>query len=391
MIAAIVGFGAVAASGTGYAGVADASAIVVPYGSAGLQPQPKATVADPGTRTAATSSLPRQLVVPDVLALIQTGIPAADLPKIKKLSGVRAVLTVSGGAIEINGKQVNVIGVSPGQFRSWTSPATAGEQALWQVLSRGRFITSTAAQRTLSVVKDHSYSAVAARRATLTYGGPAALSVPGVDAVVDNTVAARLGLVSNLGVLINAPADNLASLVQKVRQITGTSSHVISLQPSTTSTASKLPVDTTVSSARPTTYMQLYQASAARYCPGLSWTVLAAIGEVESGDGTNVGPSSAGALGPMQFLPATPPAPPVDRGGDPGTWAEWGVDGFGDTGTPNIMNPYDAVPAAADLLCAAGAAKGGQSLYNAIFAYNHASWYVDEVLAIAREYAQSAS
>jgi hypothetical protein len=374
VIAAIVGFGAVAASGTGYAGVADASAIVVPYGSAGLQPQPKATVTDPGTHAAATTSLPRQLVVPDVLAVIQSGIPAADLPKIKKLSGVRAVLSVSGGAIEINGKQVNVIGVSPGQFRSWTSPATAGEQALWQALSRGRFITSTAAQRTLGVVKGHSYPAVAAHRTTLMFGGSAGLSVPGVDAVVDNTVAARLGLVSNLGVLINAPADNLASLVQKVRQITGTGSHVISLQPTTTSTASKLPVDTRVSTARPTTYMQLYQASAARYCPGLSWTVLAAIGEVESGDGTNVGPSSAGALGPMQFLPST-----------------WKQDGIGDTGAPNIMNPYDAVPSAAEYLCAAGGAKGGQSLYNAIYAYNHASWYVDEVLAIAREYAQSAS
>ena len=377
MIAATVGFAAVAATGTGYAGVAGAAIIVVPYGAAGQQPQPKATVTEPAAGTAASSSLPRQLVVPDVLAVIQTGIPAADLPKIKKLSGVRGVLSVSGGAIKINGKQVNVIGVKPAQFRSWTSPATAGQQALWQALSRGQFVTSTAVQRTLGVVKGQAYPAVAARRSTLTFGGPAVLSVPGVDAVVNSTVAARLGLVTDLGLLINAPADNLTSLVSKVRQITGSSSQVISLQPTTTTTPGKLPVDTTVSSARPTTYLDLYKASAARYCPGLSWTVLAAIGEVESGDGANVGPSSAGALGPMQFLPST--------------WKTWGIDGFGDTGTPNIMQPYDAVPSAAEYLCAAGGAQGGQSLYNAIYAYNHASWYVDEVLAIAREYAQSAS
>jgi membrane-bound lytic murein transglycosylase B len=103
--------------------------------------------------------------------------------------------------------------------------------------------------------------------------------------------------------------------------------------------------------------------------------VLAAIGEVESGNGTNVGPSSAGALGPMQFLPST--------------WKAVGIDGFGDTGTPNIMNPYDAVPSAAVLLCSDGAAKGGQSLYNAIFSYNHADWYVNEVLGIAHEYASA--
>jgi membrane-bound lytic murein transglycosylase B len=123
----------------------------------------------------------------------------------------------------------------------------------------------------------------------------------------------------------------------------------------------------------PTNYIDLFKASAAQYCPGLSWTVLAAIGQIESADGTNVGPSSAGALGPMQFLPST--------------WAQWGIDAFGQTGPPDVMNPYDAVPSAARLLCADGAAAGGRSLYNAIFDYNHADWYVNEVLSLAAQYA----
>ena len=375
MIVAGTSFGAVAVSGAGYASEGGPVSIGVPFASAGQQPHPKDTATGSAEKTTATSSLPRQLVVPDALAVIQTGIPAAELPQIKKLNGVRAVLGVSGGAIKINGKQVNVIGVNPAQFRSWTSPATAGNQALWRALSRGQFITTTAAGKSLGLAKSHSYPVAAVSNSQLTYGGSAALSVPGVDAVVDRTVAARLGLVPSLGVLINAPAANLTSLVSQVRKITGSSSHVISLQPTTSTTAGQLPVDNTVSSSRPTTYLELYKAAAARYCPGLSWTVLAAIGEVESGNGANVGPSSAGALGPMQFLPST--------------WKEWGTDGFGDTGTPNIMNPYDAVPSAAEMLCGAGAAKGGQSLYNAIFSYNHADWYVDEVLAIAHEYAQT--
>jgi hypothetical protein len=402
VIVAGTSFGAVAVSGAGYASEGGPVSIGVPFASAGQQPHPKDTATGSAEKTTATSSLPRQLVVPDALAVIQTGIPAAELPQIKKLNGVRAVLGVSGGAIKINGKQVNVIGVNPAQFRSWTSPATAGNQALWRALSRGQFITTTAAGKSLGLAKSHSYPVAAVSNSQLTYGGSAALSVPGVDAVVDRTVAARLGLVPSLGVLINAPAANLTSLVSQVRKITGSSSHVISLQPTTSTTVGQvkkitgsashvislqptkvtkataggqLPVDSTVSSSRPTTYLELYKASAARYCPGLSWTVLAAIGEVESGNGANVGPSSAGALGPMQFLPST--------------WKEWGTDGFGDTGTPNIMNPYDAVPSAAEMLCGAGAAKGGQSLYNAIFSYNHADWYVNEVLAIAHEYAQT--
>ena len=388
VITAAASFGAVVLAGTSYAGVAGPASIGVPFASAGQQPHPKDSgparhqelqgPAGSAAKNTAKTSLPRQLVVPDALAVIQTGIPAAALPRIKKLAGVRAVLSVSGGAIKINGKQVNVIGVDPAQFRSWTSPATAGNQALWQALTHGQFITTSAAGKSLGLSKGHAYPVTAASQARLGFGGAAALSVPGVDAVVNRTVAARLGLVSSLGVLINAPAANLTSLVSQVSEIAGPAGHVISLQPTKATKASaagQLPVDTSVSSSRPTTYLELYKASAARYCPGLSWTVLAAIGEVESGNGTNVGPSSAGALGPMQFLPST--------------WQLWGIDGFGDTGTPNIMNPYDAVPSAAVLLCSDGAAKGGQSLYNAIFSYNHADWYVNEVLGIAHEYAQT--
>jgi membrane-bound lytic murein transglycosylase B len=106
----------------------------------------------------------------------------------------------------------------------------------------------------------------------------------------------------------------------------------------------------------------------------MSWTILAAIGQIESADGTNVGPSSAGALGPMQFLPAT--------------WKAWGIAGFGRTGPPDVMNPYDAVPSAARMLCADGAGAGGRALYQAIFDYNHAAWYVKEVLGLATEYAR---
>jgi len=107
-------------------------------------------------------------------------------------------------------------------------------------------------------------------------------------------------------------------------------------------------------------YLGLYK-KAATTCPGLSWTVLAAIGQVESGHGRNDGPSSAGALGPMQFEPAT--------------FAEYAVDGDHD-GKTDIMDPADAIYTAARYLCANGAGRGVQALASAIFDYNHAGWYV---------------
>jgi hypothetical protein len=127
----------------------------------------------------------------------------------------------------------------------------------------------------------------------------------------------------------------------------------------------------------PSEMLALYQRAAAT-CPGLPWTVLAAIGTVESDNGqsdlpgVHSGANGAGAEGPMQFLLATfaEYAQPVPPGGaDP----------------PSPYDPTDAVFAAARLLCANGAARGAD-IPGAIFAYNHSASYVQQVLALAQSY-----
>ena len=115
-------------------------------------------------------------------------------------------------------------------------------------------------------------------------------------------------------------------------------------------------------------YVRLYKESAKEYGFGEDWYVLAAVGKVESDHGANMGPSSAGALGPMQFLPST--------------WKTSGVDGDGD-GKANIMDPEDAIPAAARYLRDGGAPG---DWYRALYTYNHADWYVEKVLAVAEGY-----
>jgi hypothetical protein len=107
---------------------------------------------------------------------------------------------------------------------------------------------------------------------------------------------------------------------------------------------------------------------AAASCPGLSSSVLVAIGEVETGLGSLATTSAAGARGPMQFL-----AP---------TWAAYGVDGDGD-GVADVMNPTDALHGAARLLCANGGADPAR-LPAALWSYNHSDDYVRQVLAAAR-------
>ncbi|HEX6988469.1 MAG TPA: bifunctional lytic transglycosylase/C40 family peptidase [Bacillota bacterium] len=132
--------------------------------------------------------------------------------------------------------------------------------------------------------------------------------------------------------------------------------------------------------AIPPSYLIWYMDAAAT-CPGLPWSVLAGIGTVETGNGQSTlpgvhsGANFAGAEGPMQFEPAT--------------FAHYA------TGPDKPLSPYDpadAIYTAAAFLCAKGARGGSASgIETAVFAYNHAQWYVSEVMSQAARYAAQGS
>ena len=110
--------------------------------------------------------------------------------------------------------------------------------------------------------------------------------------------------------------------------------------------------------------LPIYQAAGVQY--GVRWEILAAINEIETDYGRNLNVSSAGAVGWMQFMPAT--------------WEMYGTDANHD-GKRDPYNPVDAIFATARYLKAAG---GDKDINRAIFAYNHANWYVDSVLMRSR-------
>jgi hypothetical protein len=110
--------------------------------------------------------------------------------------------------------------------------------------------------------------------------------------------------------------------------------------------------------------LPIYQAASVQY--GVPWQILAAINEIETNYGTDLSVSTAGAVGWMQFMPAT--------------WIQYGVDAL-DAGYADPYNPVDAIFAAARYLRAAGAAT---DLHGAILAYNHSEEYVKSVLLRAK-------
>ena len=134
-----------------------------------------------------------------------------------------------------------------------------------------------------------------------------------------------------------------------------------------------IPVSFTMAPANPqqlplSSLNVLWERAGSTY--GIPWQVLAAINKIESNFGGNMGPSSAGAVGWMQFMPST--------------WLRWGVDADGN-GIADPWNAADAIFAAARYLAAAG---GQNDISRAVFAYNHADWYVREVLDLANVYGQ---
>ncbi len=160
------------------------------------------------------------------------------------------------------------------------------------------------------------------------------------------------------------------------------------IRPAPRGASSAPPPSRTARAQIPAGYLALYRASA-RACPGLPWGVLAGIGKVESDHGRSSAPGVRWGVnafgccaGPMQFN---------IRNGPPSTWDRYGRGG-------NVYDPRHAIPAAARLLCRNGiggrappsdpcpGVVGTAAQHQAVMAYNHACWYVDQVLTLGRTY-----
>lgn len=113
----------------------------------------------------------------------------------------------------------------------------------------------------------------------------------------------------------------------------------------------------------------LYVAAASEF--GLPWTLLAGIGMAETAHGRLTATSSAGAQGLMQFMPAT--------------FTQYGIDGD-DDGRADILSDADSIMSAANYLTASGVTAGPDGVRRALFAYNRADWYVNDVLHYAHHY-----
>lgn len=238
---------------------------------------------------------------------------------------------------------------------------------------------ATVAFRRVAYVQRLVQSTTVAARGAGTAATAALDAAAGLEAQADRRVVTAADVTrryDELSAVLASASGALAALSDRARHLTQAEAAAARLRALAAAAASSAAsrVSTARASAVPADFKRLY-VGASKTCPGLSWTVLAAIGQVESGHGRNAGTSSAGAQGPMQFLPET--------------FAHYAVDGDHD-GDKDIFDPADAIFTAARYLCANGAGHGGDSLARAIWHYNHADWYVQLVLRLAGQLAAAA-
>ena len=328
--------------------------------------RPAETRADRSVRPQWTR--PLHIRRPDAVVVLPAAARPAVVRRLSHRPGVRAVAVLSRGTVVLSGQRLTILGAGP-DVRGLTPNLTARSDALWASVARDEL--------TLSYARAHRWrgrlGATLVLQSRLGYfpvrlGAFAALGLRNADGLVDDAEATALGLRPARELVVSAPHVDLDRLRADVTRLFGAHARLHSLRPKPVDQSAL--ISAYARATIPSSYLALYRAAAAT-CTGLPWTVLAAIGAVETGHGANTHVSSKGAVGPMQFLPST--------------FVAYAVDGDRD-GVANIADPDDAVYTAARYLCYAGAGLGGQSLYDAIWAYNHADWYVREVIKLAVAY-----
>ncbi|WP_405086176.1 lytic transglycosylase domain-containing protein [Microbispora sp. NBC_01389] len=310
-----------------------------------------------------------QVTPPRLLAISPATVPAETLRKIATLPHVQKVAVTDGGAVRVSGTALRLLAVDPAQFRSWTPKRVAEHPEVWSALARGELVADSGTIKRLGMALGVDYQIDGGPR--LRVAASASLGLPDIDGLVSRDVGQRLGFPGGVVVLVHGDPGKVDR--DAVARLLGKGAQVVRIGAESERPPKAAAPQGQALVGRPESYLELYQRSAT-VCPGLSWTVLAAIGQVESSHGRNNGPSSAGALGPMQFMPAT--------------WKSYGVDGDGD-GKADIWSPFDAVPSAATYLCANGAGQGGEKLRKSVWFYNHSWDYVNKVLSLADAYART--
>ena len=233
---ALLGLVALTGCSTGASG-AETTAGIVRSGSP--SPAPSAAPAVTVVESVPTVEVPvkdlTERLRPDVLVVGAASLTAGAVSELTALSPSGGAIAFRAGVVSLGGQDVNVVGIDPSTFRTFTAQGTAEATAVWQSVARGEIVASHDIAKTLNLALG---APVALNRkdsgtpSTLRLGALATTGVPGADLIVDNTTADALGLPAATRMLLTAGKDkDPVALAAKVRAVTGGAAEVDLLTP----------------------------------------------------------------------------------------------------------------------------------------------------------------
>src|SRR4051812_15669517 len=186
----------------------------------------------PATSVVPASEKPsalKRVVPPDFLVISGRPVTTRQLGRVRRLKHVRDLITVDAGAVSLQGGRANMFAVDPVRFRSWTPPGTATDDALWTALDKDEFVVSDEVGSRLGLRAGMRYTIQGRSQLMATMGGAGSIGLPGINVLVGRATGRRIGLVPDIGILVNAPGADLGALRSGLRRAVGGKSQIIDL------------------------------------------------------------------------------------------------------------------------------------------------------------------
>jgi peptidoglycan DL-endopeptidase CwlO len=169
----------------------------------------------------------RRLLQADVLVVAPTSLPRGTAAQIRKLPGVVAAQPIDAATIKVNGKFVAMLGVDPSAFRGFAAKPTAVSTRLWQSVADGRVAVSYTMGRLDKLPLGGVVKVAGRRTESLRVGGFGTVGIPGIDAVVSESVARSLGLPAGNAIVVSAPHARLDALTAQIKKLIPRHRHAV--------------------------------------------------------------------------------------------------------------------------------------------------------------------
>jgi peptidoglycan DL-endopeptidase CwlO len=180
---------------------------------AGVRPLPDSAVP---VITASGSGQPavaplRRTVQADLLVVAPFTLPTSLLPAVSKLPGLVAAEQIEAVRMKVNGSDTAVVGVDPGQFRSFAARPTGASDALWQGVADGGIAVSYTMGKLDKVPLGGSVLAAGRTAERLHVTAFGTLGIGGVNAVVSDATARSLGAPAGNAIVVSVRTENFTA------------------------------------------------------------------------------------------------------------------------------------------------------------------------------------